>query len=309
MAGFNTLPTKTVSGATTTTTSIGAFPVLVADPTYQGTLSTNSGFTIGGQNVQGFAQDGDYIIVPTSSTASMTYFDSSQVQITTGSWSGGILPTAITTLGVWVGMMMDATDGLLYVLARNSSTDVLQLASISVAGVITTIGSTLTLSAAFATQPVWVEMSTNGASMIRREADGVGNIFLNVFTGSTHTQELEINITTGAEVTAVHIVGQGRAMYKSANGNYVGGFDAGIPGTTTNNSIEMDFNSATKWSKMSMDFGQGIPASPSFLRAVQWNGRVVMIEVGGNSVFGAIGFTVAKFDAWVDAAALASGVV
>ena len=252
------------------------------------------------QNIQGFVGDGDYFVLPSLSTASITYNDSDGNQVTTGSWAGGISPSEIDAAADnWCGFMLDETDSLLYVMVCDvgATPDEYLLASIDVAGVITQIGVFSAPATAFTSAVIsWrTNAGDGGSSNLHRVADGSGNFFLRANNGSIGVEELEFNSSTGAIVGDVVEVAQGLARYKTPSGVFIGGFS-----TNAINRGEVIVGNTVSGNQMSIPPDSGLTLSTIICHPMQWNGRIVMAG-GSGTMFGSRAYEVTNFDNYGDA--------
>ena len=308
----NTFPSNSVATGpsfSSGNSSGGVFPTVSPSKTYVGLANGTTSLTAA-QNVQGFVSDGDYIKLPTSDTASMTYFDKDNNQVTTGSWSGGIVPGDIHGNGnSWCGFMLDATDGLLYVMVTNTTAapDEYLLASVTVAGVIANIGSFAAPTTPFNGGLARWTSSAGSASSgnLYREADGVGNFFLRVNTQFNQAvEELEFNSATGAIIgDVVPDVATSQARYKSASGIYIGAFMAV---STESANVSINIGNAAGSESVNVP-SSGAPWATLTVHPMQWNGRIVMAGPAG-TILGPRAYDVAAFDAYVDALGAVMGI-
>jgi len=285
--------------------TVGAYPVFKADDTYVGVPSVLAA-SRDSHKVGGFSNNGDYIILPTSTSGLIGYYDSTGTQITTSAWGGGLtLAELHANCDHWVGFMLDATDNLLYVCAVDLGTtpDTFYFASISAAGSLTNIGNAqVTTDFATATN---FNSAGSGASALYRTADGTGNLFIRTLVGAG-VEQAEFNISTGALVTdTATILGNIDGVpYKTEIGNYIRGCSYSATNGTT-----AVYVSGKSDAYIHAGHELGMPSAQIQLYLLQWGGRIVSATATATSViFGPRAFTVAEFDSKVDELARALGV-
>ena len=293
MPQLKTLP----SAAVTSTVVSGGLPSLVPDLTYVGsavTLDSDS------KVLQGFAGDGDEIDLPIGTGNNLIYRDN------TGSEVWSIAKTAIDgSVDNWVGMQLDKTDALLYLVGLDTGTGRFYLMSIDSAGTQVNIGDAIP-STAPGTAPEFTGIVTSsGASNITRTADGVGNLTVTMLDDGA-VEELVIDITDGSIAVDTTVVAQMPVVpYKTARGIYVGGFGASTESETA-------FSNGTLTLKVDVGLNalnpnQGVHG----LKPLQWNGRIVLGMSSGTSIFqsGVKACTVSAFEAWAEETARLIGVL
>jgi len=294
MAGFNKLPNSSSSSSSTTSSGGGGiYPTFNADQSYAGPPNTSVEDASQAEVVGGFNNDGDYITLPTSNTANITYSGGG------GSWSGGIAYTDIDAAADnWVGFMLDETDGLLYACAVDTTAtpDKFCISSIDSAGTITAItpsgGTAVTTDFSGATG--W-GTSGIGSSCLYRTSDGVGNLIVRSYTSATLVKEAVFNISTGALVSDTATVAKMLYIpYATADGHYISlsYSDIGDNYITTGHifgktSIPFIIPSETGLN--------GSVAVTGTDRILQWGGRVVIAGYTSN-IYGPRAFTVAEFE-------------
>ena len=294
MAGFNTLPTKVVSGAAATAVSTGQNlipPVLVRENYDTAARFANQ---MNGNRMEGFIGDGDYIELPISSGTSVVYFNNADVQ------QFSISRTAIAgTSENWVGFTFDKTDSLIYVVVVDEGTtpDTFFLASINVSGTIVNIGSGQP-SVDFVTPTNWwmINAATQGSSTLQRAADGSGNMFVRqTNTVNPGMQEMEMNITNGAIVSDP-------SSFDNDLDDVAWKTQSGVYYSIDNVGSQVFFHPVTKFNRIlivnSQNFGWFATTGNKML---QWKGR--MVETASTTTArqgNRIAVQIETFDAWVD---------
>lgn len=309
MAKFNTLAAKQDSSSSSSGAD-GIYPSFEADPSYNGPNADATHLGVNAYAVGGYDNNGDYILLPTTSTASMTYYDNTGAQVTTGAWSGGILHTDIdASSDAWVGFMLDDTESVLYVCTVDTTAtpDKFNLASITKAGVITNISAAggTAVTTDFTSSPTWgANATTSGTSCLYRTSDGVGNLTVSVY-GSNEVEHAVFNVSTGALVTdTTSVKSIQSSAYSTPAGNYIGGF-VGATGSGTFSSIIHAAGRAVTSDFIARNTGLGFSASNG-AKALQWGGRIVLGGYAG-SIFGPRAYSVNEFDAKVDELCAAMG--
>ena len=221
MAGFNTLPTKTVSAAAATTTGTG---VNLIPPILNRTPLGDAAFAEGrtSNRHRGFLGNGDYVETPATVGDTLEYYNNAGVL----QWS--IANTQLNAaVDNWVGFHADLTDLLIYAIGvdETTTTDTFYLVSINTAGTITNIGAGAQPGVDFGQTGTnwWAQSATStGSSLIQRAADGSGNIFVRQSNTGLGFQEMEVNITTGAIVSdpAVIDINMKFVPWKTQKGQY-----------------------------------------------------------------------------------------
>ena len=306
MAGFNKLPTKQDS-ASSSSSGAGIYPIFEADPSYNGPSADAT--YLGQQNyaVGGYDNNGDYILLPTASTGSMTYYDNTATQVTTGSWSGGILHTDIDAASdAWVGFMLDDTDATMYVCTVDTTAtpDKFNLASITKAGVITNISAAggTAIVTDFTTSPAWgLGVESSGSSCLYRTSDGTGNLIVNV-SGSNILEQAVFNVGTGAlEADKVIIKHTTASSYKTPAGNYIGGF-------TYSPDQKTFYLSGRSTVYITIKEGIGLASNTAGLHPLQWGGRIVLAAFTNGLLYGGPrAYAVDEFNTKVDELCAANG--
>lgn len=295
MAGFNTLPTKTVAGAAATAVSTGQNlipPVLVRE-----NYDTDARFAnqMNGNRMEGFIGDGDYIELPIIATGNLIYFNNLDVQQFSISRT-----TVAGTAEDWVGFTFDKTDSLIYVVvvSEGENPNLYFLASIDQAGTIVNIGTGQpSVDFNFPTTTWWtINAATQGSSSLQRAADGSGNMFVRqTNTVNPGMQEMEINITNGAIVSDPSDFDNDLddVAWKTQSGVYY---------SIDNVGSQVFFHPVTKFNRIvivnSQNFGWFATTGNKML---QWKGRMVETASTSTARQGSrIAVQIETFDAWVD---------
>lgn len=260
-----------------------------------------------GVSFEGFLGDGDYIRLPLTATGLIEYFnnaDASQFTVTKANVNAAV--------DNWVGFMFDAAAGLLYGIAADTGTapDTYYTFSVNSAGTIVNIGNAQ-IGTDFASAPIFSTTAiTTGSGSIWRTAEATGNLFIRV-TISGGFQEAEVNITTGAFVTApsapVNIFAPSALScpYKTANSVYLGTMQA----SATADVITLDVGSSPDAaSNIIVQQGLGIGGGATGLRALQWKGYIALCTHSNSIVKGPRFYEVSDFETWVEGTSLAAGV-
>jgi hypothetical protein len=279
------------------------YPALVVDPTYVGASTDINVSNANAVTVSGFVGDGDYFLLPTSSTGNLTYNDKDGNNIVAGSWAGSLARTEIdATCDNWIGWQLDKTDGLMYCCAHDTGLDKFFIASINAAGTLVNLGAGAIPATSFTSTPKWDIAGNGGATCIWREKDGVGNIFIRA-TAAFGLEELEINIATGAIVTDTVRVADGIAHYKTASGLYIGNFAY----IAANSVISIHLSGASSAARPVYPMNKGVSGGAAGLFPMQWDGRIVFgLKSGTRSAIHAC--TVAEFEKWANELAGVMGV-
>ena len=306
MAGFNKFPTKQDSASSSSSGS-GLYPIFEVDPSYNGPDSSAiDGINM--INVGGYDNDGDYIQLPSTNTGSMAYYDNTGAQVTTGAWSGGILPTDIDAASdAWVGFMLDQTDLTMYVCTvdTTSTPDKFNLASITKAGVITNISAAggTAVTTDFTTAPSWSAGAiTTGSSSLYRDSDGTGNLTVRVYVAGTSIEDAIFNVSTGALVADTEeIINTNALSYKTPAGNYIGGLDRGA----SSDSI-LYLTGRTGIILWDSFTSIGLCESSQGTKFLQWGGRIVAANANATP-YGPRAWAVGEFNTRVDEFCAAAG--
>lgn len=281
------------------------YPTIQADSTYPGALIAGSVSSLTANIVSGFVGDGDYFVLPTTSTATLDYFDKDNVQITASSWGGGLTIAEMSNAGTaWVGFMLSAADSVIYTVVGKTTTtpDTYYLRKIDAAGTITTIGDTGAGATDFVSiPPIWATPSGNGASSLYREADGSGNFIIRSNQGN-ELQELIISDSTGAVVTDTALAAKTKSLYKTATGIYCGEFEL-----TSDNSVLVRTAGQGGVTDNILSSASGFGAEAAQLMPLQWDGRIVLASNGTGPIFGPRAYLSSRFNAAIDRIALVSG--
>lgn len=283
----------------------GAYPLFIADPTYRGMAPLSSIFDAGvGHQIGGFLNNGDGFELPLTLTGTtIDYYDNTGTQIVAGSWAGGLTAAEVNASATaWAGWpMLDATDGLMYVMAQNTTTNTLYPASINAAGTVVGIGAGVVPTTAFSPDPSILNPTVTGAAALYRTSDGSGNLFLRS-SSAEHLQEIEINVGTGAIVTDTAIVANLAEHYKTASGIYVGNF---VKTSTVDSTIV--YLTDNNFKSILVDPNTGVPFGSSGLFPLQWNGRIVLAGIAADIPKGVTAMTVVDFESAIDRLAEAVG--
>ena len=298
MARFNKFPLRSDVDAAeaATTAATGTTPTL---KTRTLTNEANGNLNVG-TNLTGFNLDGDWISI-LNNTADVQYFNSSDaLQFSVA------LTDVNAAVDFWVGFVKfgDLVFGI--GIDTGTAPDTLYTFTFNQSGTVVNIGNAQ-LSSDFAVSPRWATNSDSSGST-GMQIDG--NIFLRV--ASTTPEEAEINISTGAIISGPTEYGGATgqlnlAIYKTSNGNYVGGFDSAEG--NANIHLSKTFALGTGAS-----FGAGnafplsinAPLSTVGVKPVQW-GNDTMFVRGGTGVLNMRAATTLNFNSWVDTLATLRG--
>lgn len=289
------------------------FPRLYPSPS----LPTAYKGTNGMSYAPGFSA-GQALLVPTTSGATITLYDLDGAAVTSGAWNGGIAPSDMFTgCTAWAYMIMDAADGLLYVIGKTSA-PAYRLCSINAAGTITDIsGSDQSPSTAFGTAPAFAQ--TAYTTMRRIGGDGVGNFELLSWNHSGNGyrgQRLEFNYSTGAIVGDVSTIGS--VSYPGpVNGNIwslvgsqsniaVGSFAGLNASPFFTNIYNIDNGKSVGIVRLPYDWPW--PGSNEAY-PVQWNGLIYFLSANNNASQGPRAFEVVEFNSWIDKVADFHGIL
>lgn len=233
-----------------------------------------------GQTVEGFSGGGDFIELPAAIASVVEYFNSS------GASQWTLDKTTINAaIDAWVGFYLDATDNLLYIIAKDTGTtpNTYYTASMNAAGTLVNIGNDQpTVDFSIPTGTGWNGQGA-GHSSVARDVDGSGNLFIRQREG----QEMEIDITDGTAGDAVAFYNLPSTSkvynYKTADGTYIatGPRSASIIPV---NLVTNDFNFPVTM----MDASSGLSQAGGsvFLILQAWKGYVTLIAATATAIDG-----------------------
>jgi len=304
MAGFNTLPTKTVSAAAATTTGTGTNLI---PPVLPRTPLGDAAFANGrvSNRHRGFLGNGDYVETPATVGDTLEYYNNAGVL----QWS--IANTQLNAaVDNWVGFHADLTDLLIYAMGVDEGTtpDTFYLVSINTAGTITNIGAGAQPGVDFASTPTnwWAQSATStGSAMIQRAADGSGNIFVRASNTSLGFQEMEVNIATGAIVSdpAVIDIEMKFVPWKTQNGRFW---------TVNNAGLQQFLSPISGTILVSIVNGQNFGwSNGSTAKSCSWFGRHEHFVVNTTALQNSAGFissSIESIDTWIDSVFTAYGI-
>jgi len=252
---------------------------------------------------EGFNSDGDRIELPTAAAVSLEYFNAA------GASQFTVARTAIAAASDdWVGPMFDKQDGLIYVVVvdEGTSPNTYFLASIDSAGTIVNIGNDQPSSDFTTTATTWYNtaaVGTNGASMIQRQADGLGNIFVRQ-TNAAGFEEMEIDITNGSIVSDPATVAGSQLAeisWRTKDGHYQS-FPA-----TIRPQFKVSGGAETR-SLITDQQNNGYPTVTTGL--VQWKGNAVVSRANASSEDDArVILSSTEYDLWVKNSLIAHGMI
>ncbi len=297
MARFNKFPLRTDvdAAAAATTAATGTTPTLKARTL---TNEANGNLNVG-TNLTGFNLDGDWISI-LNNTDDIQYFNSSDaLQFSVA------LADVNAAVDFWVGFVKfgDLVFGI--GIDTGTAPDTLYTFTFNQSGTVVNIGNDQ-LSSDFAATARWI---TNADSSGSTGMQIDGNIFLRV--ASTTPEEVEININTGAIISGPTGYGGATgqlnlAIYKTSNGNYVGGFDSAEGNANIHLSNTFALGTGVFGPSSAFPLSVNAPLSTAGIKPVQW-GNDTMFVRGGTAVLNMRAATILNFNSWVDSLATLRG--
>ena len=255
-------------------------------------------YPLQGNIADGFLNDGDLFVFPVALTGEIEYRDNTGSLI----WTVGA-DEVFVTASAWFGFMMDESREKLIVVALVANQNRIYLASIDIAGTVTSIGAGVVMpptginGSNFPLGSSW-HLQTTIEGSLYAQFDENGNVLVMVADsgGGIGSVEGTINVTTGAQIEAFHNPASWKlnkkVFYKSKDKIY-------HPFPTGGAVVNSDENgSHTITVDAYVTGGFGIVSSYKFL---QIGGRVynVYCNNASASVGGVASHSIIEYDAWL----------